>query len=88
MVVKIQYPEVEEFFQMDVLGMKNLCEDLGLLFTSRIRTDATAAIGIVRPEGFGRVRHLAVSDLGIEQKVCDSGKRDPDAYLDNNATRS
>ena len=24
-VVKIQYPEVEEFFQMDVLGMKNLC---------------------------------------------------------------
>jgi predicted unusual protein kinase regulating ubiquinone biosynthesis (AarF/ABC1/UbiB family) len=24
-VVKIQYPEVEEFFHMDVLGMKNLC---------------------------------------------------------------
>ena len=34
-----------------------------------IRSDATAAIGICKREGLGRVRHLATSDLWIQQMV-------------------
>ena len=34
-----------------------------------LRSDATAAIGIVDREGLGRVRHLATGDLWIQQRV-------------------
>ena len=36
---------------------------------SSLRSDATAAIGIVDREGLGRVRHLAAADLWIQQRV-------------------
>ena len=32
-----------------------------------MRSDATAAIGICKREGLGRVRHLATSDLWVQQ---------------------
>ena len=35
----------------------------------RMRSDATAAIGISQRLGLGKVRHLSVSDLWIQQKV-------------------
>ena len=34
-----------------------------------MRSDATAAIGIVGREGLGKVRHLATADLWIQQRV-------------------
>ena len=34
-----------------------------------ILSDATAAIGMVKREGLGRVRHLATADLWIQQRV-------------------
>ena len=34
-----------------------------------LRSDATAAIGIVDRDGLGRVRHLAAGDLWIQQRV-------------------
>ena len=34
-----------------------------------LKSDATAAIGIVQRLGLGRVRHLAVSDLWVQQKI-------------------
>ena len=36
-----------------------------------VPSDATAAIGMVQREGLGRVRHLAVGDLWIQQRVRD-----------------
>ena len=33
-----------------------------------VKSDAVAAIGIVRRQGLGRVRHLAVADLWVQQK--------------------
>ena len=35
----------------------------------RVKGDAVAAIGIVRRQGLGRIRHLAVADLWIQQKA-------------------
>ena len=51
------------------LGLKALCADLGLDLQIRVHTDAAAAIGIARRRGLGKVRHLAVSDLWIQDKV-------------------
>ena len=33
-----------------------------------IKSDAVAAIGMVKRQGLGRIRHLAVADLWIQQK--------------------
>ena len=34
-----------------------------------VLTDATAAIGICRRRGLGKIRHLAVADLWVQDKV-------------------
>ena len=34
-----------------------------------LHSDATAAIGICKRQGLGRVRHLATADLWVQQKV-------------------
>ena len=53
------------------LGLQSALMDLGLKATLEVSSDATAAIGIVKREGLGRVRHLAVADLWIQQKQRD-----------------
>jgi hypothetical protein len=62
---------------------------LGLKVDIKVRSDATAAIGMVRREGLGKVRHLAVADLWIQQKARDGtiayfkidGKQNPSDLL-------
>ena len=34
-----------------------------------LRSDATAAIGICRRRGLGKIRHLSTADLGIQEKL-------------------
>ena len=51
------------------LGLQSLAADLGIPFKIKIYTDATAAIGICRRRGLGKVRHLAVADLWIQDKM-------------------
>ena len=43
--------------------------DLGLDFTLDIQPDAAAAIGICRRRGLGKVRHLAVADLWVQDHL-------------------
>ena len=51
------------------LGMISVLQDFGFSVGLHMRSDATAAIGIVGREGLGKVRHLATSDLWIQQRV-------------------
>ena len=51
------------------LGLKALCHDLGLDLEVRVHADAAAAIGICRRRGLGRIRHLAVADLWVQDKL-------------------
>ena len=51
------------------LGLQSLCRDLGLHLDLRVHTDSTAAIGICRRRGLGRVRHLAVADLWLQDRL-------------------
>ena len=51
------------------LGLQSLLLDLGWSLRIRIHSDATAAIGICRRKGIGKIRHLATTDLWIQDKV-------------------
>ena len=53
----------------EALGLKSLMTDLGIQVSLAVRSDATAAIGMVRREGLGKVRHLDVGDLCVQQKA-------------------
>ena len=64
----------------EALGMQSVLTDFGEQVGLAVRSDATAAIGMVNREGLGKVRHLAVADLWVQEKrrmgVIDYGKVD------------
>ena len=51
------------------LGMRSLLLDFNIKVDIVIKSDATAAIGMAKRQGLGRVRHLATSDLWIQQRL-------------------
>jgi hypothetical protein len=53
------------------LGIQSLARDLGFSMSMRIHSDATAALGICRRRGLGKIRHLDVTDLWCQEKVRD-----------------
>ena len=48
------------------IGLQPIAADLGFTWRIDIHTDATAAIGITRRRGMGRIRHLDVTDLWVQ----------------------
>ena len=53
------------------LGMISIMKEFHIEVTLKVKGDAVAAIGIVRRQGLGRIRHLAVADLWIQQRSKD-----------------
>ena len=51
------------------LGLRSALNDFGVNVGIKILSDATAAIGMCRRLGLGRVRHLATADLWVQQQV-------------------
>ena len=51
------------------LGMQSILRDMGWDLPIEMYSDATAAIGIARRKGLGKIRHLDVSDLWIQDKI-------------------
>ena len=51
------------------IGLQSICRDLGFEYKIRVHSDATAAIGIARRRGMGKIRHLDCSDLWVQEKV-------------------
>ena len=51
------------------LGFKNMARDLGVDVTIRIHSDSTAAIGISKRRGLGKISHLAVGDLWVQERL-------------------
>ena len=51
------------------LGLQSLAMDLGIFLDLEMLTDATAAIGICRRRGLGKIRHLATADLWVQDRV-------------------
>ena len=55
------------------LGMQSLMRDLGIEAEIHIHSDASAAIGMTRRRGVGKVRHIEVKELWVQDMV-QSGK--------------
>ena len=53
----------------EALGIQSVLSDFGVSVKIEIHSDATAAIGICKRQGLGRVRHLTTADLWVQQKV-------------------
>ena len=51
------------------LGMQALAKDFGFDWSIHLHSDAMAAIGVCRRKGLGKIRHLAVSDLWVQDKL-------------------
>ena len=51
------------------LGFQSCMKDFGVSLPLEVHSDATAAIGMCKREGLGRVRHLSTADLWIQQLV-------------------
>ena len=51
------------------LGVQAVLRDFGMDIAIHVKSDATAAIGICRRLGLGRIRHLATADLWCQQVV-------------------
>ena len=50
------------------LGLQSIARDSGLKWDINMYTDATAAIGIARRQGMGRIRHLDATDRSVQEK--------------------
>ena len=51
------------------LGLQSLASDMAWPLKLRVHSDATAAIGITKRRGLGKVRHLHTADLWIQERV-------------------
>ena len=51
------------------MGMRSVMRDLGVDLSITIQTDASAAKGIASRRGLGKVRHIEVSQLWVQEKV-------------------
>jgi hypothetical protein len=53
----------------EVLGLQSVARDLGVELQPEVHADSSAAIGICRRCGIGKVRHLAVAQLWVQDLV-------------------
>ena len=51
------------------IGLQSLAADMGWVLKPKVHSDATAAIGISKRRGLGKIRHLHTADLWIQEQV-------------------
>lgn len=51
------------------IGLQALAQDLGISLGIRLHTDSSAAVGMVRRRGLGKIRHLDTTDLWLQEKI-------------------
>ena len=51
------------------LGIQSLCADMLWPLKVRVHSDATAAIGISKRRGLGKIRHLHTADLWVQERT-------------------
>ena len=51
------------------IGSRAMANDLGVSIRVNVKTDASAAKGIASRKGLGKVRHIDVSQLWLQDKV-------------------
>ena len=51
------------------LGLRSMLKDIGIEVKVHAKTDASAAKGIAMRRGMGKVRHIEVNQLWVQEKV-------------------
>ena len=51
------------------LGLMSVAKDLGITLGATVHSDASAALAIVQRQGLGRLRHLKVQYLWVQERV-------------------
>ena len=51
------------------IGLSSILADFGVKAEFEVHSDATAAIGIASRQGLGKIRHVAVADLWIQECI-------------------
>ena len=51
------------------IGLVALAADLGVHFDAKLHTDASATLGIVQRQGLGKLRHISVQYLWVQERV-------------------
>ena len=51
------------------LGARSLMEDMGMRMKVKVLSDSSAALGIARRRGLGKVRHIELNQLWLQEKV-------------------
>ena len=51
------------------MGLRAIACDLGIKLPITVRTDATAAMGMCRRLGVGKIRHLDTSLLWVQERI-------------------
>ena len=51
------------------IGLRSMLEDFGVKVTIKVNTDASAAKGMANRRGLGKVRHIAVNQLWIQDRI-------------------
>ena len=54
------------------LGMISLARDFGEEFQSEVKCDANATLGIIHRRGLGKLRHINVPYLWLQEKLADN----------------
>merc|ERR1711884_407866 len=66
------------------LGMAAIMREFDIPVDLVVKSDAVAAIGIVKRQGLGRIRHLAVGDLWVQQR----SKNKEESYMKLEGSRN
>ena len=51
------------------MGTKSLAEDMGISFSTVLRTEAAAALGVASRRGIGKIRHISTRELWMQNAI-------------------
>ena len=54
---------------MQLKGLQSISIDLGKKLEARVHIDASAAIGVMKRQGLGKLRHIQVRDLWLQSEI-------------------
>ena len=56
-------------FFCECICIKNMCEDVGIVCSIVVKTDSSAAKGIMTRRGCGKIKHIAAKQIWIQEYV-------------------
>ena len=53
----------------NAVGLRSISADMGIDMSIKVKTDSSAAKGIASRSGLGKVRHIEIAQLWVQEKV-------------------